>query len=131
MELEKQPLFAAIAQRMSWLGQRQRVLAQNVSNVDTPGYQARDLKPVDFRTTLGARLALASTEGGVSLGPARGGSMREQAQKSGEMTLSGNTVSLEDEMLKVSETGREYQLASNLYKKHLGMLRTAIGRTGS
>ena len=37
---------------MSWLHQRQDVLSQNVANVDTPGFTARDLKPVDFNDTM-------------------------------------------------------------------------------
>ena len=48
MDLSKIPIFEAIAKRMSWLGERQTVLAQNVANADTPGFAARDLKAPDF-----------------------------------------------------------------------------------
>ena len=39
-----------LRERMSWLNARQDVLSQNVANADTPGYTARDLKPLDFET---------------------------------------------------------------------------------
>ena len=39
----------------------------------------------------------------------------------------GNTVSLEQEMIKVADTQAEYQAASNLYAKAIGMMKTAIG----
>jgi flagellar basal-body rod protein FlgB len=41
-----------ISRRMDWLSQRQTVLSQNVANADTPNYQPRDLKTLDFRAEL-------------------------------------------------------------------------------
>jgi len=46
------------------------------------------------------------------------------------VTLSGNAVDLEGELRKVSETSMDYQAMVNLYRKHVSMLRTAIGRNG-
>ena len=43
-------LFRLAERRMHWLDQRQSVLAQNVANVNTPGYKARDVP--DFAATL-------------------------------------------------------------------------------
>jgi flagellar basal-body rod protein FlgB len=40
-------------------------------------------------------------------------------------------VSLEDELIKVSETAADYQMMTNLYKKQIGMLKTALGKGGS
>ena len=52
MDLPDIPLLSMLKTRMSWLNQRQDVLSQNVSNVDTPGYVARDLKALDFDSVL-------------------------------------------------------------------------------
>ena len=49
MNLPDVPLFSMLRERMTWLNQRQDVLSQNVANADTPGYVARDLKPLDFQ----------------------------------------------------------------------------------
>ena len=45
MDLNKIPVMDAIVKKMNWLNRRQRVIAENVANADTPGYLARDLKP--------------------------------------------------------------------------------------
>ena len=55
---------ALAEQRMAWLEYRQRVLAQNVANADTPGYRSRELRP--FADALaragGAAAGLARTD---------------------------------------------------------------------
>ena len=61
MNLPDVPLLSMLRERMNWLHQRQDVLSQNVANADTPGYVARDLKPLDFEEALGA------TGGGAAL----------------------------------------------------------------
>src|SRR3546814_18597394 len=48
MDLDRVDLLKAITRRMEWLGERQRVLSENIANADTPGYQAKDLKQVSF-----------------------------------------------------------------------------------
>ena len=48
MNLPDSPAASMLRERMTWLNQRQDVLSQNVANADTPGYVARDLKPLDF-----------------------------------------------------------------------------------
>jgi flagellar basal-body rod protein FlgB len=40
----------------------------------------------------------------------------------------GNTVTLEEQMVKAAETRGQFELAATLYSKHLSLLRTAIGR---
>jgi flagellar basal-body rod protein FlgB len=38
-------------------------------------------------------------------------------------------VVVEEQMIKVAETQMDYQLVTNLYRKHVDMIKTAIGRT--
>ena len=52
MDIRQIPLFSLLSNRMSWLSSRQSVLAENVSNADTPNYIARDLRPLDFAAIL-------------------------------------------------------------------------------
>lgn len=131
MNLSKLPLFSMISQRLGWLTERQRVLAENIANIDTPGYKARDLKAARFDEQLksaGGRLAPASTDPRhLAL---RSGTNKPEAVKTkgGETTLSGNSVSLESELMKVADTATDYQLITNLYRKQIGMLKTVIGR---
>lgn len=53
--------------------------------------------------------------------------MRQVATK--DSTLSGNGVELQKELMKVSETSMDYQLATNIYKKQVGLFRMILGRT--
>ena len=134
MDLGKLSLFKIIGARMGYLGERQKVLAENVANADTPNYRPSDLKAMDFQAVLRGdqRIRMATTNqihlAGVT--PANK-FMVEKAGfgKSYETAPNGNAVVLEEQMLKVSELQANYQLAANLYQKNLGMLRTAIGRS--
>lgn len=124
------PLFSLLTQRMSWLSARQSVLAQNVANSDTPGYAARDMKPMDFGALVaqsngqGPRLVVTNARHIYADG-AMGGMESERAAE--ESTPTGNSVSLEEEMIKLSDTQVQYQAVTNLYSKAMGMFRTALG----
>jgi flagellar basal-body rod protein FlgB len=133
MDLANLPLFSAITRKMSWLTNRQRVLAENVANVDTPQYKATDLRPLDFRSELAqlqGRLQPATTDPAHLAGtiPASDESAAEEQDQPVERDINGNTVSIEDEMMKVSDTMADYQLMTSLYKKQIGMFKQAIGR---
>jgi flagellar basal-body rod protein FlgB len=133
MDLANLPLFSAITRKMSWLTNRQRVLAQNVANVDTPQYKATDLRPLDFRSELAqlqGRLQPATTDPGHLAGtiPVSDEAAAEAQEQPVERDINGNTVSIEDEMMKVSDTMADYQLMTSLYKKQIGMFKQAIGR---
>jgi flagellar basal-body rod protein FlgB len=134
MDLNSLPLFSMISQRLGWLTERQKVLAENVANIDTPGYRARDLKPVDFGKLAAQaidRLQPAATNPRHMAASGTGATARTEFTPpiAGEATLSGNTVSIESEMMKVAETAMDHQLITNLYRKHVGMLRAVLGRS--
>lgn len=132
MDLTRIPLFEMLTRRMSWLNERQKVLAQNIANADTPNYQAKDLAPLDFADmarAAGNRLKLKTTSGRhLAAGLSPGGSAKAFEIKGTVTSPSGNGVIIEDELMKVSETQAEFELITRLYRKHMGMLRTALGR---
>ncbi|HEU0069876.1 MAG TPA: flagellar basal body rod protein FlgB [Alphaproteobacteria bacterium] len=142
MDFTKIPLFSAMNRRMTWLGQRQELLAQNIANADTPGYVAQDFKAQDFSDVLksagangSAPLRMAATASGhigfVAQGSgADGRPPRAEKTPGPEKLLSGNAVTLEEEMMKTAQTAMDFQLTTNLYKKHISMIKTALGRGG-
>ena len=136
MDFTKIPLFSAMNRRMSWLGQRQELLAQNVANADTPGYVAQDFKPQDFSDVLksagsGAPLRMAATASGhIGFASADARAPRPIKTPGPEKLMSGNAVTLEEEMMKTAQTAMDFQLTTNLYKKHISMIKTALGRGG-
>lgn len=136
MNLPDVPLLSMLRSRMSWLEARQNVLSQNVANADTPGYTARDLKAMDFESLLrkasgaGLGTSMMTTDARhFAITPTHPGEFDSDDAPDIEANPSGNTVSLEQEMIKVSDTQGQFQAATNLYAKALQMMRTAIGKT--
>lgn len=126
------PLLGQIKGRLSWLDERQRVVAQNVANADTPGYVARDLKaPTDFAAALrdGGGLGMTRTNaahmppGGPNGAPVA--RFTSSASPDSETTLDGNSVVVEEQMLKMAESRMAYDAAIGLYQKSMSMLRLA------
>lgn len=125
------PLLAAIKGRMAYHQTRQKLLAENVANADSPGFKPKDLKPFDMmlaaQRTSQAEAGPARTQVGhiAGIGGDAPGSRRAGVFES---TQSGNAVSLEDEMMRISQNNSDYQLATTLYGKSLSYLRMALGK---
>ena len=131
MDLPDVPLFAMLRQRMTWLHQRQDVLSENVANADTPNYVARDLKPLDFeqalsRAATGPSLVTTNLRH-IALTPSHSGKFEDHDTPDQESSPNGNSVALEAEMVKVSDTQAQFQAAANIYAKAMTMMKEAIG----
>lgn len=127
------PLLSAIKSRLHYHQNRQKVLAENVANADSPGFRPRDLKPFDLQVAARAGAAGSSVTAQktnpahLSLDGGRGGADDTRA-KLFEATQSGNAVSLEDEMMRMSQNASDYQLATTLYAKSMAYLKIALGK---
>ncbi len=131
MAISDIPGLSALRTSMQWHQQRQRLLAENVSNADTPNYQPRDLvRP-------SAEALAAGVQPGITMArtnPAHISFSNGEAnfaldRKAGwETRPTGNAVNLDDEMLKVASNQMDYQAATSLYTRSLGLLKTAIGK---
>lgn len=133
MDLSKSPIFSLMGRRMSWLSQRQTVLAHNISNADTPDFKPVDLTKASFRKMVsGANASTVKMErtSGAHIQPIRKDDdfRADKMKETYETALAGNSVVLEEQLMKVSETQGAYNLATNLYRKHVKMLKTAIGQ---
>jgi flagellar basal-body rod protein FlgB len=130
MDLSKQPLFRMMTERMAFLGQRQKVLAQNVANADTPNYQARDLKAFNFQAQVereSRRVTPSQTQSGHLPPVSAPDTFKvERVRKPYETSLSGNGVVLEEQMGKVAETQVDYQTTAQLYRKYVDMMKIAL-----
>ncbi len=134
MDLSKIPLLEAMTKRMSWLGERQSVLAQNVANADTPGYTAKDVKAPSFAQLVSgaaAQLPMAVTDPGHITPVSDGAGFKITTQKPPERSLNGNSVQLEDQMMKISDTANDYALTTSLYRQQLGLIKLALGHGSS
>ena len=134
MDIANIPLLGMLQQRMSWLNARQETLSQNVANADAPGYLARDLKPLNFQDMMkkidggDSQTTLMTTDPRhINISNSQATQFAGEDAPDTEASMTGNTVSLEAEMIKVADTQAQYQAATNLYSKALSMMRTAIG----
>lgn len=129
------PILSQIRGRLSWLDERQRVIAQNVANSDTPGYAARDLAaPTDFARALAQQNGAVrmTRTSAMHMAPANQASGHFQSEKApdSETTLDGNSVVVEEQMLKMAESRMAYDAAIGLYQKSMQMLRMAARPPG-
>ena len=143
MDVSELPIMAALKKRLKWLNANQSVVSQNIANADTPGYRAKELQQQDFSKLVdqvsgaqAGRTATSSvalktsdprhlTVGGASAG---GENYRAKENDEYEETPDGNAVVLEEENLKLADNQMIYGLAINLYRKNIGLLKSALGQ---
>ncbi|WP_037313064.1 FlgB family protein [Ruegeria halocynthiae] len=109
-------------------GQRQAVIARNMANADTPGYQPRDIEAFQkaFENT-GREVAMTVTRPGHLHGATVQQPWAEfEAAPSGDPN--GNGVSVEEEMFKAVEVKRQHDRALTIYKSSMNILRSSLGR---
>jgi flagellar basal-body rod protein FlgB len=145
------PTQRILTSALDGLTLREQAVAANLSNVDTPGYQA---ETVDFESELQAQLAnelngttmelngpsqgpsaalgLARTSGGHFAGlatanPAASAAIdsRSPAQAT---RVDGNTVTVDEEMTALAETQLKYSAVSHMLSDKIGMLRDVVAR---
>jgi flagellar basal-body rod protein FlgB len=135
MAINDLPVLSALRTKMQWHQERQRVLAENVSNSDTPNFKPRDLVEPKFATNganasgpMGSLAMMRTSESHLAVSGG-GGQTFDQNRKTGfETRPAGNAVNLEDEMMKISNNQMDYAAVTSLYSKSLHLLKTAIGK---
>ena len=114
-------------------GHKQAVTAQNVANADTPEYKARDIPAFADRYRDGGEghgVAQQRATRATHLNGQHSGQTPEPySDPNGIGTPNGNTVSLENEMLKSLDAKRQHDRALAIYKSSLGILRTTFSRS--
>ena len=130
MPIADLPILSMLRTRMEWHQERQRVLAENVANADTPNYQAHDLEPLDFsRQVSAASLTLARTDPTHMTGGGNGDPTFASGHNGRfEVRPRGNTVTHEDEMMKVASNQMDFEAAASLYSRSLALIKLAIGK---
>jgi flagellar basal-body rod protein FlgB len=116
MNTEQTSLFALAPKRLEWLATRQKVVSENIANADVAGYRAKDIE--SFAKYLDA---------------ARGKGVLPTAQVieadvGWSVNMSGNNVSLEEQLMEANATAGEFKMAASLYRKAHEMLYAVAGR---
>ena len=113
-----EPVFLTklMSHNNDWLSVRQATIAENIANANSPGFRSKDVEP--FTSVISkTQLAMAATHAGHL------GTLMEVAEptevKKGEswlVTHSGNSVSIEQELMKAGEVARNHSLNTSIAK---------------
>ncbi|MEZ5684464.1 MAG: FlgB family protein [Paracoccaceae bacterium] len=126
---EKLEIFQMAQAMASHAAVRQGAINQNIANADTPGYRARDIASfAESYEAEGAAPMRATRAGHLEGGRAMHSELREREDIS-EMSPDGNSVSLEEEMVRAVDVKRQHDLALSIYKSSLNVMRTSLGRS--
>ncbi|MDY0243079.1 MAG: flagellar basal body rod protein FlgB [Rhodospirillaceae bacterium] len=133
--LEDLSLFSMANKTLNWLAKRQTVLAENVANANTPSYKAKDVAPLDFKSTLARTNAPAAavTTNPMHIEATIAQPMRTDIvaeRRPQESTPNGNSVLIEDQMEKIGQVKSRYEMTLNLFQKNLSMIKISLGKGG-
>ncbi|GAB6152475.1 flagellar basal body rod protein FlgB [Desulfosporosinus burensis] len=124
------PILTVLEKGLNASSLRQKVLADNVANVDTPGFKRSD---VDFQQALNAALGTSgstlslktSVPRHFAIGTAENQSL-VQTDHSTSLRNDSNNVDIDREMTNVAENGLYYNALTRTISSQLGMLRMVI-----
>ncbi|MDF2637928.1 MAG: flagellar biosynthesis protein FlgB [Novosphingobium lindaniclasticum] len=135
------PIFDGMAQSMKFMAEHQRVIAENIANNETPGFKARTVEAPDFSSLVSqyggaggtprvSRPKVELSGGMTALGarPPQGGSRVIADSNTTETKPDGNNVTLEDQLLNLGQVQADFAAMTNLYRKQIGLMKTALGR---
>ena len=123
--------------KLDYLSERQKVVATNVANVDTPGYVAQDVEEPDFsamvKSSLSPQMKMTVTNPKhMAAAPVQGGMYKIYTPKPDTaLTIDGNGVNIEDELNKASLIKSEHEKVLTIYNKYKSMLKTANTKINS
>jgi flagellar basal-body rod protein FlgB len=114
---------------MTGLGQRRNATADNIANIDTPGYQRKE---VTFETALrraygtGENQMAATNAMHYSAGTTASGNGLQRTQALDSARNDGNDVDIDQEMITLAETQMQYQAAANALNRKLDTIRNIL-----
>ncbi len=126
-------LFDLASRQAEWLSLRQEVVASNIANANTPKFAAKDITPFkavleNSQTTGMARTNpnhFASNDLGSDMNiETRAAPLNDEIGRQ----VSGNSVSLADEMVKMGEIQRQHQLNTSLVSSFNRMMLMTVKR---
>jgi flagellar basal-body rod protein FlgB len=130
MSFTQTDIFDAAEKRLAWTSERETVLARNIANLSTPGFQEADEIP--FRKVLDgeAGIELARTDPDHLPGTIDPG-FNDVSRQTTLRTVDKNGVDLEEQLMKVADTETLHATVTAIYKKYMDMFDTALGKGSS
>lgn len=122
-----QNVSMSLKHRLNYLIERQGMVSGNIANATTPGYLSKDIsfeKLVDRSS-----MNMATTNGSHLKGKITGG-QHKVSEDTSNIKHDGNSVKMDEEMLKLQDIQMNYRLATELYKKQVSFQKLALGKSG-
>ena len=125
-------VLGMIQRGMGWMSRNHDVIANNIANADTPNFKAKELKPLNFGSIQreqvgGVEMALTARGHMVGTKPSSLGNVRVDRDPY-EISATGNSVNLQEQGVKIARNDMDFQLATTLYSKSVGMVRAVISQ---
>ncbi len=112
-------------------GARMGVVAQNVAHADTPGYRAQDVASFAESYHQGGQTEMRATRSGHFSGASGANDPPLTLRKhSLAGAPNGNSVSIEQEMVKAASARQDHDMALTIYRNTSSILRASLGRQG-
>ena len=126
LRVEPIHLFNLAGRHAQWAAVRQATISANIANANTPGFVAKDIEPFQAvldRTSL--RMA-ATASGHIGSSPSTDGTTDARRTETWDITLSGNSVSIDEELMKANEVSRAFSLDTNVMRSFHRMIMTSL-----
>jgi flagellar basal-body rod protein FlgB len=130
-------IITGLADAMRNLADRQKVIAQNIANSETPGFKAREVEAPDFGRLvdeLGGKARVLRPQVAVSarmieLGSSmpRAGSGTVRDKDITETKPDGNNITLEEQAMKLARIQTDYAAVTSMYRKQMQLIKLALG----
>jgi len=121
-----QNLSMALKHRMNYLIERQGVVSGNIANSTTPNYLSKD---ISFSKILKTNTIKMQTSAANHIQGKPAMSMHKMSESLENVRHDGNSVKVDEEMLKLQDIQMHYRLVTELYKKHAGFQQLALRGT--
>jgi flagellar basal-body rod protein FlgB len=122
-------LFDLAEKRLVWTAQRQSVLATNIANANTPGFQARDVQSFESVLSGNGPVEPVRTQPAHMAGTVPTGMASLITTPPDARALDGNSVALDQQLTNVADTETTQALVTSIWKEYMGMFNTALGKS--
>lgn len=127
MDLNNLSVMSVARQNMRYLTEKERVVAVNLANANTPGYLPKDVEKPSFSGELSNTMAMTTTNPMhmKGVGKATFTNKVYTPQPTSPLTMDGNGVIVEDQLNAASKASGEYNRMISIYNKYRGMIKAA------
>lgn len=117
-------LATALQAKMDYLITRQNVVSANIANASTPGFIAKDLTYRPGKSSSGLAMAGSNFKHIRATGATIGGFAVTEDRT--YVRNDGNSVRIDEQMLRMAQIQQEYTMATRLFSKHMAMQKLVV-----